>query len=316
MNIDIRNLDLNLLKALDALLDERSVTRAAQRLSLTQPAVSAMLTRLRDCFDDPLFTRTQRGIVPTLRAQELAAPVKQLLHDARSLLQPHRFDPATASLTLTLAATDYALRAVIVPLIRQLRQQAPGIRVAIVPPDPQRMHEQLESAEVDMLLMTPHLTMPLLHSRHLFRERYVCVMRADHPDAGKPLSLARFCALDHVLVSYQGNPFSGVTDEALAQRGYQRKVTLSVSSFLVLADMLYDSDMIAVVPERMAMTETQLAIVEPPVAIPGFTKTLFWHERTHRSAAHRWVREVLYSLFDAPSARDGADGREDGENTR
>ena len=133
MKSDIRNLDLNLLKALDALLDERSVTRAAARLALTQPAVSGMLTRLRDAFNDPLFIRAPHGMVPTLRAQALAAPVKQLLTDAETLLQPVVFDPLEADFTWTIAATDYALKAVIVPFIAALKPMAPGIRVRIIP---------------------------------------------------------------------------------------------------------------------------------------------------------------------------------------
>lgn len=147
MNPDIRHLDFNLLKALDALLDERSVTRAAERLALTQPAVSGMLTRLRESFGDPLFVRAQRGMVPTLRAQYLAAPVKQLLIDIENILQPQAFDPATASMTLTIASTDYALRAVVVPFLRALRVKAPSIRIAVQPIDSQQLLSQLDRGE-------------------------------------------------------------------------------------------------------------------------------------------------------------------------
>ena len=118
---DIRTLDLNLLKAFDALMDERNVTRAAQRLALTQPAVSGMLVRLREAFGDPLFVRASRGVVPTARAEALAPAVRQLLQDVTALLQPPGFDPATATGTLTVAATDYALRAVVLPWMAALR---------------------------------------------------------------------------------------------------------------------------------------------------------------------------------------------------
>ena len=212
---NIKNLDLNLLKALDALLDERSVTRAAERLSLTQPAVSGMLTRLRESFDDPLFVRTQRGIAPTLRAQALAGPLKELLCNAEALLRPQGFDPATAHMTLRIAATDYALQAVVLPFLAVLRQRAPGVCVAVVPAQHLPLHERLERGDIDLALITPENTAPDLHARRLFDERYVCVMRADHPDARRRcLSLARFCELDHALVSYGGGSFRGVTDEA------------------------------------------------------------------------------------------------------
>ncbi|MEI2264367.1 LysR family transcriptional regulator [Erwinia sp. CGal63] len=294
MKNDIRTLDLNLLKALDALLDERSVTRAAARLSLTQPAVSGMLTRLRDCFDDPLFSRTQRGIVPTLRALELAAPVKKILSETEALLQPKVFDPASAEMTITLAATDYALKAVIVPFIARLRQQAPKIRVAVVPVHYERLVGQLERGEVDFALVTPDTAPQELHARNLFDEHYVCMMRADHPDAGpEPLTLARFCELDQVLVSFTGDKFSGATDEALAKLGCKRKVVMAVNSFLMLPEILQVSDLIAVTPARLAKDVEKMTIKTPPLAITGFTKTLAWHDRTHSDLRHRWLRTLL-----------------------
>jgi len=293
MKTDIRTLDLNLLKTLDALLDERSVTRAASRLSLTQPAVSGMLNRLRDYFDDPLFIRAPHGMVPTTRAEALAAPVKRILADIDVLLQPTEFDPLSASLTFTVAATDYALRAVMVPFIAALKVRAPAIRVRVVPVESDRLVSQLERGSVDVALITPHTTPAELHSRALYDERYVCMMRADHPDAGKPLSLARFCALEHVLVSYEGESFRGVTDGALEKIGLTRHVGLSVSNFLVLPDVLAISDMIAAVPSRIAENQTGMFVCETPVPVPGFTKSMAWHGRTHRNPAQAWLRGLL-----------------------
>lgn len=294
MKSDIRNLDLNLLKTLDALLDERSVTRAATRLSLTQPAVSGMLTRLREAFNDPLFIRAPHGMVPTLRAQALASPVKQLLTDAEALLQPAVFEPLNANFTWTIAATDYALKAVIVPFIAALKPLAPGIRVRIIPESPATLFAQTERGEVDIALLTPHSTPPDLHSRALYQEEYVCLMRADHPQAAAPLTLDLFCELEHVLVSWQGDSFRGVTDDALATLGCSRRVGLSVSSFLVLPEVLAVSDMIAVVPRRLAKMASGMKISPPPLAIPGFTKSMAWHERSHRDPAQQWLRELLH----------------------
>jgi DNA-binding transcriptional LysR family regulator len=294
MNPDIRHFDLNLLKALDVLLDERSVTLAADRLSLTQPAVSGMLNRLRDSFGDPLFVRAQRGIIPTLRAEQLAAPVKQLLADMEALLQPQGFDPLDASLTVKLASTDYALRAVVVPFLRALKEHAPNIRVSVQPVDDQILASQLERGDVDLALITPETTPTGLHAAPLFDEQYVCVIRADHPAAlDGTISLDRFCAMDHVLVSPSGGGFRGVTDIALERIGRTRRVISSVTSFLVLPDILEHSDLIAVVPLRLARYQTGLRIMEPPVEIPGFSKTLAWHERTHRDAGHEWIRSLL-----------------------
>jgi DNA-binding transcriptional LysR family regulator len=300
MNPDIRHLDLNLLKALDALLDERSVTRAAERLSLTQPAVSGMLTRLRESFADPLFVRAQRGIVPTLRAEELAGPVKRLLADIEAMLQPLAFEPASANMTVNLAATDYALRAVVVPFLGALRQRAPNIRVAVQPVDTLLLPAQLDRGDIDLALVTPESTPAGLHAAHLFDERYVCVMRADHPVAvANDLSLERFCNLVHALVSSSGGAFRGVTDDALASAGRSRRVTVSVTSFLVLPDILRVSDLIAVVPRRLGLHCQGLAMLEPPLPIQGFSKTLAWHARTHSDPGQRWVRELLVEVCKA-----------------
>ena len=143
-----------------------------------------------------------------MRAQELAGPVKQVLGDVEALLQPAVFDPATADLTLSIAATDYALQAVVVPFIAKLRRRAPGIRIAIRPVESGHTKEDFERGDLDLALTTPDAAYPELRSRRLFDETYICAMRKDHPDATTGvLSLERFCALDQVLVSYAGNRF-------------------------------------------------------------------------------------------------------------
>lgn len=157
---DIRTLDLNLLKTLDALLEEGSATRAAQRLSFTQPVVSGMLNRLRDYFGDPLFVRTSHGMLPTLRANELFMPVKQILTDISILLKPIQFDPLKAKMTYTIVATDYAVKIVVVPLMAALKQRAPFIKISVRPVDNERMYQQLSTDEVDLALVTPQTTPP------------------------------------------------------------------------------------------------------------------------------------------------------------
>ncbi len=290
---DIRTLDLNLLKALDALLDERSVTKAATRLALTQPAVSSMLTRLRDSFDDPLFVRTQRGIIPTPRAQALATPVKRLLEEINQLLQSEKFDPTTATNTFTIAATDYALQAIIVPFMSLLHQHAPHARLSVRAIEDERIQTQLETGQIDIALMTPETTPADLHARRLFDERYVCTFRQDHPIIQQPITLDQFCDANHAIVSYLGGAFRGATDVALEAIGRSRHVSLSISSFLALIQILRTSDLVAVVPEKLVRHETDLCVTEPPLVIPGFTKVAAWHERTHHDPAHQWLRSLL-----------------------
>jgi len=303
---DIATIDLNLLRALDALLDERSVSRAAQRLGVTQPAVSGMLQRLRETFGEPLFVRSTRGVQPTLRALELAVPIKQVLADVEALLRPVAFDPTTANFTINLAATDYALQAVVVPFVTKLRRLAPGIRVATRPIEGDRTAQQFERGELDLALMTPDFAPLDLHARRLFDESYVCVLRADHPDAQSgSLSLERFCALEHALVSYAGDSFWGATDDALSELGRTRRVSLSFHNFLALTEIVRTTDLIAVVPRRLAASAEGLALVEPPVAVPGFTKLAVWHGRTHNDEGHRWARAMLFETCGAVEALSG-----------
>ena len=292
--MSLRNVDLHLLRAFDALMEERSVTRAAERLSLTQPAVSGILNRLRDVFADPLFVRTQRGITPTLRAQQLASPVKQILAEVDRLLLPPSFDPTQARFTVTLAATDYAMRAVVVPFTQALMRQAPGIAVSVRPLDEAHLLDNMERGLVDLALVTPQTAPPDLHAKTLFDERYVGVLRTGHPagQAGS-LSLDAFCSLQHGIVSLQGGGFWGATDEALAQQGKARHVAVSVPSFVMLLDLVRCSDIAALVPRRL-LTDTQgLQPFEPPLPVPGFTKVMAWHARTHHDVGHQWVREIM-----------------------
>ena len=300
MNNNIRNLDLNLLKAFDALMDEGSVTRAAQRLMLTQPAVSAMLTRLRDNFDDPLFVRSQRGMVPTERAIALAEPIKRVLADINLLLQPVHFDPLTAQMTYTIAATDYALKAVIVPLMAELKKRAPGVRVAVINVNHDSIAQQMEQGAVDLALVTPQTTPEELHSRALYEEQYVCMMSAGHPVAASgKITLEQFCSLEHILVSNKGS-FWGPTDDALAAMKIKRHVGLSVNSFLVLPEILRITDMIAVVPRRLACRHDNLVIMDTPLEVKGFTKSMAWHERSHRDPSHQWIRALCLEVSQLP----------------
>lgn len=293
---DVGGLDLSLLRALDALLVERSVTRAALRLGLTQPAVSGMLSRLRERFDDPLFVRGRRGVTPTPRALALAEPVKRILSDVEALTRPAIFDPGQANFTLSIAATDYALQTIVLPFLPRLRALAPGVRVRARPIEATDVATLFESGDLDLALTTISDALPELHARRLFDEHYVGIAREGHPALAEgPFGLDAFCSLEHALVSYGGESFHGVTDEALAKLGRKRHVALSLSSFLVLADVIRTTDLVAVVPSRLVRAAAGLRSFAPPVAIPGFAKLAVWHGRTHADPARRWVRSLLFS---------------------
>lgn len=292
---DIRRLDLDLLVALDALLEERSVTRAAERLALTQSTVSGMLARLRGAFADPLFVRTGRGLQPTPRAEALAEPLKRLLADAEALVSPDRFEPATARGTVTLATTDYMLSAVVVPFLALLRREAPGLHVAVRPIAVAELPERLARGPLDLAVTTPELAGSDLASCLLYRERYVCAADADHPTAREGMSLEAFCRLGHVIVSPTGGGFRGPADEALAGLGLRREVAVSVPSFLAVPALLRASDLVALLPERLLRgpAAAGLRVFPPPVAVRGFDVIAVWHARVHRDPLNRWLRERL-----------------------
>jgi DNA-binding transcriptional LysR family regulator len=299
--MDIRALDLNLLVALDALLAERNVTRAAARVHLSQSAMSAALARLRQMFGDPLLLRTARGMLPTARGAELVVPVRQVLDEIGRLVQPARaFDPATARITFRIAASDYVEFAILPQLVDYLEAHATGARLAVRAMDFARVGMQLEAGEVDLAVLSAANVAPEMRSRPLYTERFVCVVRRDHPGAVERVSLDAFCALDHVLVSTSGGSFSAQTDETLAALGRARNVRLSVPHFLLVPEILSRSDMIAVLPERLARGyASRLAVMELPIDLPNFTIAAAWHERTHRDQALAWLREALANLLQA-----------------
>lgn len=292
---DIRIADLNLLKALDALLETRSVTGAAARLSLSQPTVSGMLARLRDMFGDPLFVRTQRGILPTPRAEALAVPLKAALQELEAILQPVAFDPARAERTISIAATDYAQRVLILPFLSLLRREAPGIRVAVRSAAGENVEIQMERGGLDLALITPDVAAETLRSRHLFEEGYVCVLRQGHP-AALQLDMDRFCGLDHAIMSHDGTQFSGATDQALQRVGRTRRVIAAVPNFTILLDLVKTTDCCALLPSRLVHGEPGVVTVKPPVPVAGFTKILVWHERTQADPCLQWARDRLAAM--------------------
>jgi DNA-binding transcriptional LysR family regulator len=293
---DIRRTDLTLLVVLDALLEERSVTRAAARLAVTQPTVSGMLVRLRKLFNDPLFVRTQRGLLPTPRAQALAPSLRQWLAEARTLVAGDTFEPSSAHLTTSLSANDYIQSALIVPFLESLRRDAPHVHLAVRPAQTAYVAEMLANGELDLSITTStEITSFELPSRSLYEERYVCAIREGHPlKSRRAVTLDQFCSFPHVLVSPTEGRFAGPTDVALAKLGRARRVVLSVPGFLLLPDVLQTDDLIAVVPERVLRGRSAgLRTFAPPLAIPGFNVIAIWHSRLHKDPAHRWLRELL-----------------------
>ena len=290
---DIRAVDLNLLAVFDALYETRSVTRAAGRLSLTQPTVSGMLGRLRHAFSDPLFVRTSHGVVPTPRAESLAGPIRDLLAAARSLVVAQAFDPRSAESTVRLCGSDYLQYAVIGPMIREIRRVAPGMRVLVVPRPPDGVADMLARGEIDLYFCARELAIPDLPSRHLFNDRYVCVTRKRHPLKGPRVTFAQLSAFDHIVSDPTGRNLSGPIDVALGLKKLARRVAVAVPTLHMVFDILESDDFVAFMPERVvrdrraALKSFQTNVATPPIEV--FAN---WHPRVGADARHQWLREL------------------------
>ncbi|MBA8901696.1 MULTISPECIES: LysR family transcriptional regulator [unclassified Phyllobacterium] len=296
--MDINRLDLNLLVTLDTLLAERNVTRAAERLNLSQPALSARLARLRDILGDQLLLPVQRGMVPTQRALELQTPLHEALESVRRVVaEGASFEPSTAVATISIVASDYVQYSILMLLAAALRTEAPGVRIAWRSIEASQLIPPMERGEVDLALITPDIAPEQLRMRKLYRERYVAIVRTDHPIVRGSIDLDIFCALDHVIVSPQGGGFTGPTDEALEAVGRNRRVVLSTPGFLMVPELIERSDMIALVPYRIARDRSQrLQILEPPLIVPGFSIAMVWHDRTTTHPVQRWLREKIAAI--------------------
>jgi DNA-binding transcriptional LysR family regulator len=293
----LHGLDLNLLRVFDALADERNVTRAAQRLGLSQSALSHALGRLRHLLGDELFVRARDGMVLTPRAEKLALGVRDAFErlDA-ALTSGAGFDPAASRQRFQIGASDYAEVTLLPRLIARLRTAAPAadVVVRVSGEDNERL---LESGVLDVVLETIPAQAPTLRSRELVKDRFVCLVSADHPTVKRTLSLKQYVELPHALVSQRGRP-SGVVDRALEREGLRRRVGCIVPHFLAAPHVVAHSDLIVTIGERIARAygpALGLRILSPPLMLPEFSLRMFWHARSHRDAPSRWLRAQIVS---------------------
>lgn len=298
--MNVADTDLNLLRVFDAVLRERSVTGAASRLGLTQPAVSNALARLRRTFDDPLFMRTPRGMDPTPFAQTLADPVHQALGLIEgALAQRAGFDPAGTTRSFRFYMSDIGEIFFLPPLVERVRKVAPGVRIETIALALEDIPTALATGELDIAMGFLPALPPPVRSRRLFLDPYVCMMRVDHPRIGATLTRREFVAASHVLVSSMGSGHR-VIEEALEKHGITRRIALRVPHFTVLPMVLERTDLLLTIPLRIARAlekQGRLKALKLPVPIPAADIGLHWHERVERDPGNRWVREQMIELF-------------------
>ncbi|WP_190241491.1 LysR family transcriptional regulator [Pseudomonas glycinae] len=291
---DLRRIDLNLLVILDALLSEQHVTRAAERLHLSQPAVSHALARLRDLLGDPLLVRAGSGLVPTARALELAAPLAETLAQVQSLLAPNTFDPASARRTFRLAMSDYGAALILPGLIRTLRAEAPGIDLQISHASREGMVEGLLNGDIDLAAgVLPELPGEL-RSTPLFEERYVCLLDRQSLTAGGVLDLPTYLSRPHVLLEMRGSgtPEIERTLTALRER---RRVAISLPHWSVAPRFISGTDLILTVASRALneVDDESLIVLPPPFEIAPFTFVSAWHKRRCGDQALNWLNRRI-----------------------
>ena len=294
-------LDLNLLLTLETLLSERSVTRAATKLRSSQPAVSAQLARLRRMFDDPLLIPGARAMTPTPRALGLAPKLSELVDGFRAIVQREDFDLSTAQAVVMISASD-AIQSRIGKWFATMADAAPGIQLGFAPGTRAMipaLDSYMASGQVDLLVGCRELIHhDRLHTRQLFQEHLVCVMRRDHPFRGDTLTPEQFSSMNHLIVSPMGGDFSGINDGVLHKLNLSRRGTVSVPSFLVAEQILRDTDLIAVFPATLAREQASTLKAYPlPASVPTIEIAMAWHERTHQSPLHRWLREQIAGVL-------------------
>ncbi len=290
----LHEIDLNLLTLLEALFASGSVTGAGDRVELSQPAASRALGRLRHMLGDPLFVHGRNGLIPTPRAAALQAPLTQTLAVIRGMVATPSFEPAHATGTVRLMLPDTDAAGLVPRLLATLAREAPLLDVTLLA----RRADPLEALAADDadIAIGAFSTAPAGYRRQrLYGDTMVCVLRRGHPALARELTLARFVALKHALISITGQG-GGAVDTALAARGLTRRIALRIPSFLAAPLVISRSDLIVTMPRRVAREFAALApivLVEPPLPIPSFTVSQVWHERQHADPRHAWLRRML-----------------------
>ncbi|TCS32570.1 LysR family transcriptional regulator [Paucimonas lemoignei] len=301
-------LDLNLLRVFDAVMSEQNLTRAANRLAMTQPAVSNALKRLRDAMGDDLLIRTAHGVRPTPRAEELWPTVRNALTELEAALTPESFDLAKTKTTFRMAMADAPAALWLPTLVQDIQREAPGMNVRMMPLTTRDPRPILLRGDIDLTIgffpgvvnqMATESSTPIRHER-LYTGKYVCVMRKGHPLASKELTLDAYCEANHLLVSFSGRAHGQVND-VLAHMGRERRILLTVNQFYTGGAVVANSDLITVLPRHLIASTgkaDELIAKELPFQMPPVHVDMLWHERDARNPAHRWLRAKLAEATD------------------
>ena len=298
-SLDLSTLDLNLLVVFDAIFKDRNITVAARRVGLSQPAMSSALARLRKSFDDPLFVRTSIGMQPTPHAQLLAVPIQRACELVVGALEiDPAFDASTAAFTYRFYMTDIGEAVYLPRLLVALAQRAPGVKIRVLRIPEQGEQAAMAAGDVDLAVgFFPDLQAGFFQQR-LYSDRFVCVLRADHPLADTRLSIEQFASMRHAVVATAGTGHEATIGRAVAK--HRLEVSLTLPHFMALPLLVSQTDYVVTVPRRLALVFEgygNLKIIESPIKIPTFEIKQHWHERYHHDPASQWMRALVAELF-------------------
>ncbi|MDB5940009.1 MAG: hypothetical protein JWP77_2373 [Polaromonas sp.] len=310
--MDIRKLDLNLLLAFDALMQDGNLTRAGLRLGLSQPSMSHALARLRKIAGDPLFVRVPSGMEPTPFSQQIAGTVREGLALLQGALDGAAvFDPASCNRTFQILMSDIGEMVYLPRLIAKLNSVAPDINLRILQLPRESYQDAFLSGEADLAIGFLPALKAGFYQQRLFEDSYVCLARKDHPRVGNALTLEQFSNESHILVEPAGSRYSSVAlqsstttfiERHLADQGLSRRIALHVSHFMVVPELVQQTDLLATVPSYLIaymrpMPRLKLLPLPLPIPTPRFEIKQFWHQRNHNDAANRWLRRLIGELF-------------------
>jgi LysR family nod box-dependent transcriptional activator len=299
--MNLRQFDLNLLVALDVLLTERNVTRAGERLFLSQSAVSGILARLRNAFQDELLVRVGRNLEPTAFAADLAGPVRDCVRQVEDLLNLRRpFEPESARWSFRIAASDYVVFLLLGPLLKSLGERAPNVSIRFMALEP-NAGERLAAGELDFAVLPDQLE-PTLPALPLFEDTWVCAVWSGHAHTRAQFTLDEFLAIPHLSFRLAGPDHGSIAESYLAQLGFELKIVASTESFATAPFLLRDTPFATLVPRRLGerlQRAAEIRLVELPLDIPPLREKLIWSPRYTASPAHAWFRAQLVEVAQA-----------------
>ena len=293
-----RKIDLNLLRVLDVLLEENSVSRAAERLEVSQPSISSALARLRTQFEDELFIRRSTGLVPTPYAQRLRGPIREVITLIEGdILHNRNFDPGSAKRTFRLSISDLGEAVILPQLIDVFEKQAPRCQLISSSHPPRALSEAIMRDEVDIAIgYFPDLAGNGVHERHLTAVHLSCLAKSGHPLAGKSIDMATFEATPQAVISHETRTLD-VYEAFIKAHGIKRDIKIHMANMASLPPVLAASDLIAIAPIDIARKYPGLETIEVPFELEPIEAKLYWHHRCHNDPANIWLRERIVELF-------------------